>query len=170
MTMIDAKWCRQQEACYDDERLAKLFDSPMTVRDVLTRQDGPWASVPTDHRWWVATRPGVLSDRVLRLCACFAARSALNAERAAGREPDARSWAAAEVAERFARGQATETELTAARGAAWAAARGATVAWEAAWDAALAAGRAATWYATWNANWDAIIDECVRLIDEEATS
>ncbi|MHB1266431.1 MAG: hypothetical protein ACYCY2_02370 [Acidithiobacillus ferriphilus] len=48
---------------------------------------------------------------------------------------DSRSLAALEVAERFANGQATDEDLSAA----WAAARAA--AWDAAWDAAWAAAR-----------------------------
>jgi hypothetical protein len=57
---------------------------------------------------------------------------------------DPRSVAALDVAERHARGEATDAELTAAREAAWNAAR-------AAWEAA----RVAAWYAAWYAACDA---------------
>ena len=60
---------------------------------------------------------------VLRLFACDCAERALTAEREAGREPDKRSWTAIEVARRFAEGNATLEELSAARSAAWMAAR-----------------------------------------------
>lgn len=54
--------------------------------------------------------------------ACRVAEDALLAERAAGREPDARSWAAIEVKQRWIAGHATDSELAAARDAAGAAA------------------------------------------------
>ena len=56
---------------------------------------------------------------------------------------DQRSLDALDVAERYANGQATEKELSAAWVAAWAAARGTVgnAAWAAAWDAAWAAAR-----------------------------
>lgn len=58
--------------------------------------------------------------------------------------PDQRSIAALDVAERYADGQATDTELTAARAAAQDAAAQDAAAWDAAaWDAAHAAARAA---------------------------
>ena len=62
-------------------------------------------------------------DRVARLFAADCAKSALLGERAKGREPDERSWAAVEVAIRFAEGDATVDELDAARAAARAAVR-----------------------------------------------
>ena len=66
---------------------------------------------------------------------------------------DERSIQALDVAERHARGKATDEELAAAEDATWAAA------WDAAWvaarvaagDAARAAARAASWVAAWDA-------------------
>ena len=57
---------------------------------------------------------------------------------------DKRSLDALDVAERYANGEATEDELTAAKDAAWAAEDAAWAAWaaEAAWDAVRAAGAA----------------------------
>lgn len=54
---------------------------------------------------------------------------------------DERSIQALDIAERYANGQATESELTASR--------------DAAWDAARYAARYAAWNAAWNATWDA---------------
>ena len=99
----------------------------------------------------VCTRRTVLwmfdASRVLRLWACWCIR---NTKLSDGRTvwdllTDERSRKAVEVAEKFAVGEATRKELSAARAAARAAA----------WAAARAAARAATWDAAWNAAWAA---------------
>ena len=87
--------------------------------------------------------------RVLRLWACWCARRALQRERDAGREPDPRSWTAVDVAERYARGEATNDELSTAEYAAYSAA------WYAAYSAAKYAAYSAAWYAAWNAAYSA---------------
>jgi len=128
-----------------------------------------WEDVPPEDRAWVLLRPGVFTERELRLIACWCAEQALKRERAAGREPAAASWNAVRVARRHADGKATNEELAAARTAAWAAAWDAAgaaardaaraaawaaaraAAWAAAWDAA----RDAAWAAAWDAAWDA---------------
>ena len=75
---------------------------------------------------------------------------------------DVRSLQALDVAERHARGEATDSELTAARTATWAAAAAAAAARAAAVDAARAAAwdaaRAAAWDAAWAAAWDTARD------------
>ena len=58
-------------------------------------------------------------ERTARLFAIDCAKTALLGERASGREPDERSWTAIEVAGRFAEGDATAEELSAAGTAAW---------------------------------------------------
>jgi hypothetical protein len=65
---------------------------------------------------------GKLTPRLLREFACDCAERALLRAREAGREPDPRSWAAIEVARRFARGEATIAEARYAAYAAYAAA------------------------------------------------
>ena len=85
--------------------------------------------ISAEDRLWVVLREELIPARTLRLFACDCARRALERERSAGREPDPRSWTAVEVAERYARGEATEDDLAAARAAARAAA------WDAAWTA-----------------------------------
>ena len=89
-----------------------------------------------------------LTDAQLRL---FAVRCARRVQHLM---TDPRSVAALDVAERHAKGEATDAELKAASDAAWAAARAA--ARVAAWAAAWAAARAA-WAAAWAA-WDAAGD------------
>jgi hypothetical protein len=103
----------------------------------------------------------VWDDRVARLFAADVAESALLGERALGREPDRRSWAAVGVARRFAIGEADAAERAAARDAASAAARAAArdaagdAASAAAWAAAGDAASAAAWAAAGAAAGDA---------------
>lgn len=105
-------------ACYGADRLAELYDRPHTPLEVLTRNDGPWADVPAKDRLWTAMHNGVLPDRTLRIFAADCAERALLRERSAGREPDARSWRAVEVARMYVSGTATRAELRAAARAA----------------------------------------------------
>jgi len=83
--------------------------------------------------------------RVLREWACWCATRALEHERAAGREPDPRSWAAVDVALKYARGEATTYELAIAESAAWSAS------WSTAYYAAESAAWSAAGYAAYYA-------------------
>ena len=80
------------------------------------------------------------ATNLLHEFACWCAERALQQEREAGREPDARSWAAIEAKRQWLRGDITDSELVAAAAAA-AAAAGAE------WSAAAAAARWARWAA-----------------------
>ena len=82
-----------------------------TVREII---DAP---IPWMDRLWVLVRV-IDDDRMWREYACDCADRALIRERNAGREPDARSWRAIEVARAYARGEASEEELSAACAAA----------------------------------------------------
>jgi len=114
-----------------------------------------WKTAKAEWLIWVATQPGVLTDRELRLFACWSVRQVWHLL------TDERSRNAVETAERFASGEATEQEFAAAwdaaRDAAWDAARAAArdAVWAAARDAAWAAAWAAVWAAAWAAAWDA---------------
>ena len=79
------------------------------------------------------------NERTARLFAADCAEMTLLGERASGREPDERSWAAVGVVRRYAVGDATAEDLVAARDAAR------DAAWAAARDAARAAARDAAW-------------------------
>lgn len=88
-------------------------------------------------------------ERLLHEFACQAAEMALLAERAAGREPDARCWFAVETKRKWLAGTATDDELNEAREAARAVAYSA--AYSAADVAAYAAAREAAYAAAYSA-------------------
>jgi hypothetical protein len=104
-------------------------------------------AVPALDRIWVVTQ--FLDDSTNRLFAVWCAREALKLID----NPDQRSVAACDVAERFANGAATTNELRAAEAAAWTAAW--TAAGAAAEAAAWTAARAAAWAAAGAAAWTA---------------
>jgi hypothetical protein len=125
-----------------------------------------WQTAKPEWRIWIATRPGVLTDRELRLFAVHCARSVQHLT------TDPRSIAAIDVAERHASGQATDKELdaawSAASDAAWSAAKdeakdaarasARAAARAAARDAARAAAKDAAWAAVRAAAWAAASD------------
>ena len=129
------QFCQTHDACEEGRKWA--------IANCQTMQEA-WDNAP-DPRWvvWIATRPGVLTDRELRLFAVWCARQVQHLM------TDQRSLDALDVAERHANGQATDEELSAARDAAWAA-------W-AAWDSARAAARTAA-RTTSDAAWAAAQD------------
>jgi hypothetical protein len=175
---------KEASACYfnepeDTQRLQALLPPaglPVTAASVeLARA----ADVPErDIFWSLNYACPQVTDRMRRLTACACARRALEAARAAGRETDVRSWRAVEVAERFARGEATETELAWARLAAWetwktavATRSAARAAWDAAWDTA--------WLTAWlteaagssaSESWRFAVDTFVKIINQEGTN
>jgi len=123
--------------------------------------DEVWAKAKPEWMLWIATQPGVLTDRELRLFAVWSARQVQHLM------TDPRSVAALDVVERHANGEATDEELAAARALAWSAARAASAAsaWSAesalasaarasAWSAGSAA-RASAWSAARSAAWSA---------------
>ena len=149
--MIDATWCRAHYACYGDLRLARLFDRPMTLLEVLTRRDGPWWRVPAADRLWVFFRaaPEPLRMRVADRAADRQVRAhclhcgAPTVERWAARwlSGEDRSVATAWLATDAVQG-AWRACSEPARGSLWSAAASAT--WAAWWAGALVAARAAT--------------------------
>ena len=133
-------------------------DTPITVRQILD------AMGLDDALWCLRTMPE--HDSRWRLLAVRYARRVQNLM------TDPRSLAALDVAERHARGLATDEELDAARGAAWAAAdevADEVVAEAAAW--ATAAEAAATWAArradSEHAARERQAQELIRICDEE---
>lgn len=109
-----------------------------------------WDTIRAEDVVWIATRRGVLTDKELRLFACWCVRQVWHLLE------DPRSRRAVEVAERYANGEATEEELVAARYAARYADRAAAwaAAWDSACDAAWAAARATAWDEAVDEAWD----------------
>ena len=121
-----ADFCNTYNACSDGRDWA--LDNCDSMHDV-------WLTARLDWLGWVATRPGVLSERDLRLFACWCARQVWHLL------TDERSKNAIVVAEKYAVGEATTDELDLA----WAAPE---------WSAAACA--AATWAAKAAAEADAV--------------
>ena len=142
---------RSYDPCYDPAKYLPE-DWQGTALDILKV-----GGCPPQDRLWVVLRNDWIDDRTMRLFAVWCARQAL----ALVVNPDPRSVAACDVAERYANGQATDKELAAARDAARAAAMAAArdaaraAAMAAAWDAAKAAAWAAVWDAARDAVWAA---------------
>jgi hypothetical protein len=145
MSMTIKDFCRLHHACSEGRRWAIETDEP-GMAELWERED-----LKPAWRIWIATRPGVLTDRELRLFACWCCR-----HQVWHLLTDERSRHVVDVAELYAEGKATSDELAAAEDAAWAAERAAAWAAEAAaWAATRAAAEAAAWYAPRAAAWAA---------------
>lgn len=108
--MTVEQFCRTHDACPGGRTWAMA--NCVSMRDAWDKAKPEWLI-------WIATRDGVLTDKDLRLFAVWSARQVQHLMR------DSRSLAALDVAERYARGEAADDELTAA----WAAARDAQAHW-----------------------------------------
>jgi len=109
---------RKLGPCYDPARYAPE-DWTGTALDVLKAEQ-----IPAVDRLWVVLHEGWIDERTARLFAVWCARETLKLIS----DPDPRSVAACDVAERYANGEATADELAAASAAASAAAWDAQVA------------------------------------------
>jgi hypothetical protein len=147
----DSDWC----AAWIDAELYEVEISGETISSSVT---------PVKHvcrRARLVRKIETWNDKIARLFAVRCARDAISFVK----NPDPRSIAAIDTAEKYANGQATGEDLAAARDAAWDAARDAAwdaardAARDAAWDAARDAARDAAWAAAraaaWAAAWDA---------------
>jgi hypothetical protein len=98
--------------CYDPVRhLTEDFRG--TAIDILKNE-----KIPVQDRFWVVLRSEVASEKVMRLFAVWSYRQTL----AFVKNSDPRSLKAADVAEAYANGNATQEELSAAWSAAYSAA------------------------------------------------
>jgi hypothetical protein len=110
----------KHEPCYNPAE--KYGEWEGTILDLMQHPE-----IPDEDKVWAFTRNGIVDDKTLRLFAVGCARKVQHLMK------DQRSIDALDVAERYANGNATEDELSAAGLAAWAAA------WDAAWDELAAA-------------------------------
>ena len=124
MTTEVEAFCIEHRACKQGREWATTHHTTMAEL---------WADPELRPNWriWVATRKGVLTDKELRLFACYCVRQVWHLLK------DERSRNAVEVAERFAHGEATQEELAKAHRAACVVAR--AVSAHATYDAACAA-------------------------------
>ena len=120
--MTITEFCEKHDACENGHEWA-ISTGLTTMAELWLRDMRP------EWREWIATRPGILDDRELRLYACWCVRQMWSLL------PDERSKYAVEVAERFADGTATAEELASASASAndaassaWAVARAANAA------------------------------------------
>ena len=141
-----AEFCEKFNACPEGREWAMQYPTMIEVWEAVTAN-------AEHYEWslWLMTREGVFSDRELRLFACWCVRNTPTHD---GRTvwdllTDTRSRRAVEVAEAYARGEATHEELAAAWDAAW------DEAWDTAIDAARAAAGDPAGDAAWVAAWDA---------------
>jgi hypothetical protein len=128
------EFCYKHKACREGREWA-LSLGIETMEELWLLED-----MKPDWRQWIAARPGVLTDRELRLFACWCVRQVWHLLQ------DDRSRNAVVIAERFANGEATTEELRAAADAS--AARAAASAAYARAAASAAARAAASAYAS----------------------
>ena len=135
MKQITLQEIRELNPCYDPAKFLPE-DWTGTVVDILNVED-----CPAEDRIWVVLREEFIDAKTLRLFAVWCAREALKLVE----NPDVRSIEACNVAERYANGEATDEELSAAAWAASAAWAGsaARAAWAARAGSAARAARAA---------------------------
>jgi hypothetical protein len=136
---INNRLIRSFKPCYDPSEVGIPDGESLTVKEWIEKYRNTVKE--KQDVIWLLCRNDFMTDKDLRLFAVWCARESLKLID----HPDERSVNACNVAERFANGQATNEELSAACDAACAAARSAAwaSAWAAACDAACAAARAA---------------------------
>ena len=149
---------------YPQNRITELFAG----KEFLSWEDVVALNIPTEDKLWALLREDFIPTRDLHLLACDFAESVLHLT------GDPRCAEAIRVKRLWVDGKATDEELSAARAAAWAAARDA--AREAAWaadrtaarDAAGTAARAAAWEAARDAAradaWEAHLAMAVEVL------
>jgi hypothetical protein len=99
---------------YKPARVRELWGSRPTL-DALDILD---LKIPSEDKLWAVLRSDLIPEADLHELACRFAELALRRERKAGREPDARSWAAVAAKRRWLRGEISDEALAAAAEAA----------------------------------------------------
>jgi hypothetical protein len=144
--------------CYGGSKLKALLALFRTRPYWTWREIAALEQYPPADRLWLLLRPELIAEPTLHTLSCDFAEYTLELERAAGRDPDPRLWAAVATKRRWIAGAASDAELTEALQAAWRAwsirwPAGARTASMATWNATVATwnATAATWEAAWNA-------------------
>ena len=149
ITKISNRIIRRFNPCYDPSELGSKEREYLPIVEAVEKYRDKCKN--KGDVVWLLCRKEFMTDRDMRLFAVWCAREALKLLE----NPDQRSIDACDVAERFANGEATSDELSAARDAAGDAAVAAAgdAAWDAAaaWTAARAAARDAAGDAAWAA-------------------
>ncbi len=155
---------RSWKPCYDPvKHLTEGWSG--TVIDILKHE-----TIPSADKFWVVCREELINTKTLRLFAVWCARQVEHLM------TDVRSKKALDVAERYANGEASDSELAAARTAAWAAAYAAHAAAYSAAYAARAATDAAAHAAAYAAAYaaraaadaarDAQVTQLIKMVEE----
>jgi hypothetical protein len=164
MKTINNELIRTFSPCYDPSEKNIPDDETLTVNEWIDKYR---EVVPAEDIVWLLMRNHFMSDKDLRLFAVWCAR-----ETYALCEDDApidqRSIEAVDVAERYANGEATDDELSAARSAALSAAESA--ARSAVRSAAWSAARSAAWSAALSAAWSAALSAALSAARSAAES
>ena len=128
------------DPCYSEEQIIDIIGDKkeMTALEVLD------LDIPAEDRLWAVLREEFIDASILHEFACRCAEEALKLVY----KPEPQIVAVIEAKRKWIRGEIFESELTAARDAAWNTAR------NAAWNTA----RDATWNAVRNAAWNAVRD------------
>ena len=100
-------------AYYTRSRLIELLDGR---KRISAAEIAILPILPQDRRW-ALLHPEFLTDVQMHELACRFATVLLEAERAAGREPDPRSWAAIQAKRDWLAGRITDAQLALAAGA-----------------------------------------------------
>lgn len=153
-TTISNRIIRKLKPCYDPSEVVKDENEELPVKEWVTK----YRDLIKDKSdiIWLLCNKLYMSERDMRLFAVWCAREAMKLVE----YPDPRSVTACNIAEKYARGEATEEELTDARNDAFLTVSGDAeyAAWSAARPTATSAARA-TARATRDAARDAQIDK-----------
>jgi len=110
-TTINNELIRSFTPCYDPNEKIADENETLTIKEWCAKYDG---IIPAKDMLWLLLRNDFFTEKDLRLFSVWCAREALSKID----NPDPRSIAACDVAERYAYGEATEDELSSAFSAA----------------------------------------------------
>ena len=140
-TQINNELIRSFRPCYDPKHVCEENET-LSIREWIEKYRNIVKS--KEDIIWLICRNDFMTDKDLRLFAVWCARTTYSLYDSPD-QIDPRIVAAIDTTERYANGESTGDELSAARAAAWGAA------WAAARGAAREAARETAWAAAWGA-------------------